>query len=83
MPRIRSAEILGRMIGSLQRQLEAARRLTLPSADTVRGNGHAPGRERAGTSQKAKATRAGKAAMKKKPAPRRSSTKRRQSKSTT
>jgi len=45
---LRSAESLGRMIGSLQRQLEAARQLTLRSADTeVRGNGHTSARKRA------------------------------------
>ena len=55
---IRSAESLGRMIGSLQRQLDAARRLTLPSSDTVRGNGHVSGRERTGTGKQPKAKRA-------------------------
>ena len=69
---IRSAESLGRMIGSLQRQLDAARRLTLPSADTVRGNGHAPERERTGSGKKSKT----KTSMKKKPTSRRSATKR-------
>jgi hypothetical protein len=59
---IRSAESLGRMIGSLQRQLDAARRLTLPSADAVRGNGHVSGRERTGASQKPKSKRAAKTA---------------------
>ena len=45
---LRSAESLGRMIGSLQRQLEAARQLTIRAADTeVRGNGHASARKRA------------------------------------
>jgi len=43
---IRSAESLGRMIGSLQRQLDAARQLTVRSAGaTARTNGHAPGRQ--------------------------------------
>jgi hypothetical protein len=53
---IRSAESLGRMIGSLQRQLDAARRLAAPAAvDRVdqRGNGHAPARTRSGVSAKA------------------------------
>lgn len=59
---MRSAESLGRMIGSLQRQLDAARRLTLPSADTVRKNGHAPGRERSGANEKSRAKRAAKKA---------------------
>jgi hypothetical protein len=54
---IRSAESLGRMIGSLQRQLDAARRVTLRPADTVRGNGHAPGRERTGNSERPKTKR--------------------------
>ena len=52
---IRSAESLGRMIGALQRQLDAARQLTL-GADGAdgRGDGHAPARKRAAKS-KAKA----------------------------
>ena len=43
---IRSAESLGRMIGSLQRQLDAARHLT-GRADTaqISGNGHVPARQ--------------------------------------
>ena len=45
---IRSAESLGRMIGSLQRQLDAARRLTGSAPVNARGNGHAPVRERRG-----------------------------------
>jgi hypothetical protein len=96
---IRSAESLGRMIGSLQRQLDAARRLTLPSTDTVRGNGHVSGRERTGNGQKPKSKRAAKTAarasadgstaretktaMKKTPARRRPATKGRPSKSVT
>ncbi len=45
---LRSAESLGRMIGSLQRQLEAARLLTIrPAVTEVRGNGHASARKRA------------------------------------
>ena len=71
---IRSAESLGRMIGSLQRQLDAARRLTLTSPDTVRGNGHVSGRERAGTSKKSKMTRAGKTASVRASADRRAAT---------
>ena len=48
---IRSAESLGRVIGSLQRQLDAARRLVDPAADTRRTNGHAPARQRSAVSQ--------------------------------
>jgi hypothetical protein len=59
---IRSAESIGRVIGSLQRQLDAARRLTLPSTDTVRGNGHVSGRERVEASSKSKAKRSTKTA---------------------
>lgn len=45
---IRSAESLGRVIGSLQRQLDAARQLTARSAGTEPGGyGHAPARKRA------------------------------------
>lgn len=49
---IRSAESLGRMIGSLQRQLEAARHLT-DRADGAefRGNGHVPARQSGGTAK--------------------------------
>jgi hypothetical protein len=44
---IRSAESLGRVIGSLQRQLDAARQLTSRSAGPEPGgNGHAPVRKR-------------------------------------
>ena len=44
---IRSAESLGRVIGSLQRQLDAARQLTTRSAGTEPGrNGHTPMRKR-------------------------------------
>jgi hypothetical protein len=44
---IRSAESLGRVIGSLQRQLDAARQLTTRSGgNEPRGNGHAPERKR-------------------------------------
>ena len=55
---IRSAESLGRMIGALQRQLDAARQLTVgvDGADG-REDGHAPARQRAAKS-KAKATTA-------------------------
>ena len=48
---IRSAESLGRVIGSLQRQLEAARRLVGPVAIDKRSNGHAPARQRSGVSK--------------------------------
>jgi hypothetical protein len=47
---IRSAESLGRVIGSLQRQLDAARRLVGPVAVDQRKNGHAPAR-RSGVSK--------------------------------
>ena len=55
---IRSAESLGRVIGSLQRQLDAARQLTARSAGAgPNGNGHAPVRKRtSGASLKSKAT---------------------------
>ncbi len=44
---IRSAESLGRVIGSLQRQLDAARQLTVRSGNAgPAGNGHAPVRKR-------------------------------------
>ena len=53
---IRSAESLGRGIGSLQRQLDAARQLTARAAGTEpRGNGHAPARKRSGAGPKTKA----------------------------
>ena len=45
---IRSAESLGRVIGSLQRQLDAARRLVGPVSVDQRTNGHAPARQRSG-----------------------------------
>jgi hypothetical protein len=45
---IRSAESLGRVIGTLQRQLDAARRLVGPTAVDRRSNGHAPARQRSG-----------------------------------
>jgi hypothetical protein len=47
---IRSAESLGRVIGTLQRQLDAARRLVGPAAVERRNNGHAPARQRSGAS---------------------------------
>ena len=51
---IRSAESLGRVIGSLQRQLDAARKLTARSTGTEPGgNGHTPVRKRS-TSASAK-----------------------------
>ena len=55
---IRSAESLGRVIGLLQRQLDAARQLTARTAgDEPRGNGHTPERARAsGSSLTSKAT---------------------------
>ena len=49
---IRSAESLGRVIGTLQRQLDAARRLVGPAAVEGRTNGHAPARQRSGVSAK-------------------------------
>jgi hypothetical protein len=49
---IRSAESLGRVIGSLQRQLDAARRLVGPVSVDQRSNGHAPARQRSGVSVK-------------------------------
>ena len=57
---IRSAESLGRMIGSLQRQLDAARHLT-DGADTeqFRGNGHVPARQRSGDTKAQRKTKAG------------------------
>jgi hypothetical protein len=50
---IRSAESLGRVIGSLQRQLEAARHLT-DRADGAqfRRNGHVPARQQSGGAAK-------------------------------
>jgi hypothetical protein len=49
---IRSAESLGRLIGALQRQLEAARQLTVPDGGAeVEGDGHAPARKRAAKSK--------------------------------
>jgi len=48
---IRSAESLGRVIGSLQRQLDAARRLVGPAAIDQRTNGHAPARLRSGVNK--------------------------------
>lgn len=55
---IRSAESLGRVIGLLQRQLDAARQLTSRSAGAEpRGNGQAAARTRAsGASPKSKTT---------------------------
>jgi hypothetical protein len=51
---IRSAESLGRLIGALQRQLEAARQLTVPDKGAeVEGDGHAPARKRAAKSKSA------------------------------
>ena len=58
---IRSAESLGRMIGSLQRQLDAARHLTDgANNEQFRGNGHVPARQRSGgTAKTQRKTRAG------------------------
>ena len=53
---IRSAESLGRVIGSLQRQLDAARRLVDPAAVDRRHNGHAPARQRSDVKAKAATT---------------------------
>ena len=48
---IRSAESLGRMIGSLQRQLDAARQLTVGDGHAEgQRDGHAPARKRAAKS---------------------------------
>lgn len=59
---IRSAESLGRVIGSLQRQLDAARHLTgRANGAAFRENGHTPGRSAgaaAKTPRKTKSTRA-------------------------
>jgi hypothetical protein len=53
---IRSAESLGRMIGSLQRQLDAARALTQRADGAeMRGNGHARVRQRSGQNAAEKA----------------------------
>jgi hypothetical protein len=55
---IRSAESLGRMIGSLQRQLDAARHLTdRANSEQFRGNGHVPARQSAGTAKTQRTTR--------------------------
>ena len=58
---IRSAESLGRVIGSLQRQLDAARQWNTRAGTESRGNGQAPQRKRA----------AGAHPKSKKPSPRR------------
>ena len=51
---IRSAESLGRMIGSLQRQLDAARQLTVGDGHAEgQKDGHAPARKRAAKSKSA------------------------------
>ena len=51
---IRSAESLGRMIGSLQRELDAARQLTVRDGDADgQGDGHAPARKRTAKSKSA------------------------------
>ena len=52
---IRSAESLGRVIGSLQRQLDAARQWNTRAGTEARGNGQAPARKlAAGTRSKSK-----------------------------
>ena len=57
---IRSAESLGRMIGSLQRQLDAARHLTdRANGEQFRGNGHVPARQGGGTTTQRKTKSAG------------------------
>jgi hypothetical protein len=60
---IQSAESLGRMIGSLQRQLDAARALTVQASGKLRGNGHAAARTR--TAAKGKIVAGKKVAVKK------------------
>ena len=53
----RSAESLGRLIGTLQRELEAARQFTARQGGVdARGNGHAPARRRAVKSTSAATT---------------------------
>ena len=54
---IRSAESLGRVIGTLQRQLDAARRLVGPATVDRRHNGHAPARQQSAVSVKPAAKR--------------------------
>ena len=76
---IRSAESLGRMIGSLQRQLDAARRLASRSAETA-GNGHVIGRKRSGAQAKPKMKAKSAAKSKKAAPPRRTATKRKTAK---
>jgi hypothetical protein len=57
---IRSAESLGRMIGSLQRQLDAARHLTdRADSEQFRGNGHVPARQSGGTAKTQRKTKSG------------------------
>jgi hypothetical protein len=78
---IRSAESLGRAIGSLQRQLDAARRLTGRATSTESiANSHRPVRQRV-FATKAKAQRKTKSARKSKraarPAAKKTSTRRR------
>lgn len=60
---IRSAESLGRMIGSLQRQLDAARHLTdRADNDQFRGNGHVPARHSGGAAKTQRKTKSAGAA---------------------
>jgi hypothetical protein len=55
---LRSAESLGRLIGTLQRELEAARQFTARKVGAgARGNGQAPARQRAAKSTSAATTR--------------------------
>lgn len=77
---IRSAESLGRVIGTLQRQLDAARRLVGPAAAEGRDNGHAPARQRSGASAKPVTKTKSAAKSKTASARKRSATKRRVSK---
>ena len=57
---IRSAESLGRMIGSLQRQLDAARHLAdRADSEQFRGNGHVPARQSGGTAKTQRKTKSG------------------------
>lgn len=57
---IRSAESLGRMIGSLQRQLDAARHLTgRADSEPFSGNGHVPARQSGGTAKTQRKAKSG------------------------
>lgn len=63
---IRSAESLGRMIGSLQRQLDAARHATsgADGSTDVSGNGHRPARRKTVSSKAKEGGKAGSSATK-------------------